>query len=79
MARIRQLKTGHGDITLAEWEPGCEELVQNARETFTREFTSGRLAYRILGVGVQEIVRSVDDVDWSLDADLLIVPAVTGG
>ncbi len=51
MAKLRLLKTGHGDLTLAEWDKDRPETVASAHALFTENFTSGRLAFRLDGPG----------------------------
>ena len=51
MAKLRLLKTGHGDLTLAEWDKDRPETVATAEALFTEHFTAGRLAFRLDGPG----------------------------
>ncbi len=45
------LKTGHGDLCLAEWDTKHEETVDHARRAFDENFTAGRMAFRLDGPG----------------------------
>ena len=47
MAKLRLLKTGHGDLTLAEWDKDRPETVTAAETAFAENFTGGRLAFRL--------------------------------
>ncbi len=51
MAKLRLLKTGHGDLTLAEWDKDQPETVAAAESAFAENFTAGRLAFRLDGPG----------------------------
>ena len=51
MAKLRLLKTGHGDLTLAEWDKDRPETVATAETLFSEHFTPGRLAFRLDGPG----------------------------
>ena len=75
MAKLRLLKTGHGDLCLAEWDIDAPESVQTAAAVFAREFTSGRLAFRLDGPGRSSPLRSFDETA----PEILIVPAIQGG
>jgi hypothetical protein len=75
MAKLRLLKTGHGDLTLAEWDRMHPESVATAEALFSEHFTPGRLAFRIDGPGQSRVIREFD-ADAS---EILIVPAVQGG
>ena len=79
MSRLRLLKSSAGDLTLAEWESGSTELIDCAKDAFRREFTGGRLAYRVLGPGAHEVIRSAEDIDWGIEGDVVLVPAIQGG
>ena len=41
MAKLRLLKTGHGDLTLAEWDKDQPETVTAAESAFSEHFTAG--------------------------------------
>ena len=41
MAKLRLLKTGHGDLTLAEWDKDRPETVAAAEVGVRREFHRG--------------------------------------
>src|SRR5581483_7287865 len=51
MAKLRLLKTGHGDLCLAEWDKDRPESVVEAASAFAENFTPGRLAFRLDGPG----------------------------
>lgn len=75
MAKLRLLKTGHGDLTLAEWDKDRPETVASAHAVFTEHYTSGRLAFRLDGPGQARAIRQFD----ATAAEILIVPAIQGG
>ena len=75
MAVLRLLKTGHGDLTLAEWDKDRPETVALAQSAFAEHFTSGRLAFRVDGPGRSTPIRQFD----KSAAEILIVPAIQGG
>lgn len=75
MSKLRLLKTGHGDLCLAEWEPGRPETIRQAAGIFAREFTPGRLAFRLDGPGRTTPLRDFDPAA----AEILLVPAIQGG
>ncbi len=75
MAKLRLLKTGHGDLTLAEWDRNRPETVAPARALFTEHFTAGRLAFRLDGPGQTRSIREFDVTA----PEILIVPAIQGG
>jgi hypothetical protein len=75
MAKLRLLKTGHGDLTLAEWDRNHPETVAPAQALFTEHFTAGRLAFRLDGPGQTRPIREFD----ATAAEILIVPAIQGG
>ncbi len=75
MGKLRLLKTGHGDVCLAEWDPSKEDTITMAREIFRDELRSGRLAFRLDGPG-----RSLPIKEFSVDApEILLVPPIQGG
>lgn len=77
MAKLRLLKTGHGDLCLAEWDPSRPETLETAESTFAREFhqTAGRLAFRLDGPGQTRPIQTFE-----ADApEILLVPAIQGG
>ena len=41
MAKLRLSKTGHGDLTLAEWDKDRPETVAAAESAFAEHFTAG--------------------------------------
>jgi hypothetical protein len=75
MAKLRLLKTGHGDLTLAEWDKDRPETIAAAEAAFAEHFTAGRLAFRVDGPGrstpIREFERSAPEI--------LIVPSIQGG
>ena len=75
MAKLRLLKTGHGDLTLAEWDKDLPETVASAHAVFTEHYTTGRLAFRLDGPGQSRVIRQFD----ATAAEILIVPAIQGG
>jgi hypothetical protein len=75
MAKLRLLKTGHGDLTLAEWDKDVPETVAAAEFAFAEHFTAGRLAFRLDGPGRTSPIRQFDRTA----GEILIVPAIQGG
>jgi hypothetical protein len=75
MAKLRLLKTGHGDLTLAEWDKRLPETVEAAAAQFTEHVTPGRMAFRLDGPGQTRLIRQFD----ATAPEILIVPAVQGG
>jgi hypothetical protein len=75
MAKLRLLKTGHGDLCLAEWDKTRPETVQEAEAAFAEHFTPGRLAFRLDGPGQSTPIRKFD----ASAAEILLVPAIQGG
>jgi hypothetical protein len=75
MAKLRLLKTGHGDLTLAEWDKSHPDSVATAEATFAEHFTPGRMAFRLDGPGQSRAIRQFD----ATAPEILIVPAVQGG
>jgi hypothetical protein len=75
MAKLRLLKTGHGDLTLAEWDQDQPETVATAETAFAEHFTTGRLAFRLDGPGRTSPIRQFDRTA----SEILIVPAIQGG
>ena len=75
MAKLRLLKTGHGDLTLAEWDKDLPETVASAHAVFTEHYTAGRLAFRVDGPGQSRAIRQFE----ATAAEILIVPAIQGG
>ena len=73
--KLRILKTGHGDLCLAQWELTDVESTSNARTLFEENFTAGRLAFRLDGPGRTTMIRTFDE---SAPA-ILIVPTIQGG
>jgi hypothetical protein len=75
MAKLRLLKTGHGDLCLAEWDKGQPETISRAAAVFHEQFTKGRLAFRLDGPGKTTPIRDFDPAA----AEILLVPAIQGG
>jgi hypothetical protein len=75
MAKLRLLKTGHGDLTLAEWEKNHPESVASAEAVFAEHLKPGRLAFRLDGPGQTRAIRQFD----ASATEILIVPAIQGG
>jgi hypothetical protein len=75
MAKLRLLKTGHGDLTLAEWDKDLPETVAAAEVAFAEHFTAGRLAFRVDGPGRTSCIRQFERAA----TEILIVPAIQGG
>jgi hypothetical protein len=75
MAKLRLLKTGHGDLCLAEWDVARPETVDQAASAFTEHFTPGRLAFRLDGPGQSRPIRAFD----ATAPEILLVPAIQGG
>jgi hypothetical protein len=75
MAKLRLLKTGHGDLCLAEWDAKRPETIEGAASAFAEHFTAGRLAFRLDGPGQTTPIRAFDPTA----AEILIVPAIQGG
>jgi hypothetical protein len=75
MAKLRLLKTGHGDLTLAEWDKDRPDSVAVAESAFAEHFTAGRLAFRLDGPGRTKPIREFE----KSAPEILIVPAIQGG
>ena len=75
MAKLRLLKTGHGDLCLAEWDPNRPDTVSGAATAFAEHFTAGRLAFRLDGPGRTQPIRAFD----ATATEILLVPAIQGG
>jgi hypothetical protein len=75
MAKLRLLKTGHGDLCLAEWDPARPETISLAETAFAENFTAGRLAFRLDGPGRTHLIRAFD----ASAPEILLVPAIQGG
>ena len=76
MAKLRMMKTGHGDISLAEWTDEDTGSIAVAERAFTENMRGG-LAFRLFPnqPGRSEPIKSFDP--WA--EEILIVPAVQGG
>lgn len=75
MAKLRLLKTGHGDLTLAEWDKDRPDTIVAAEAAFGEHFTAGRLAFRLDGPGKSTPIRQFE----KSAPEILIVPAIQGG
>jgi hypothetical protein len=75
MAKLRLLKTGHGDLVLAEWDITRPETIAVAESAFAEHCTAGRLAFRLDGPGRTTPIRRFE----RSAAEILIVPAIQGG
>lgn len=75
MSKLRLLKTGHGDLCLAEWDPEHPGTVARARSAFAEHFTPGRLAFRLDGPGQSRPLREFD----ATAPEIILVPAIQGG
>lgn len=75
MAKLRLLKTGHGDLCLAEWDAQRPESVLDAERAFQENLTPGRLAFRLDGPGQTRPIRAFD----ATAPEILLVPAIQGG
>jgi len=75
MSKLRLLKTGHGDLCLAEWDPKRPETVGQAETAFAENFTAGRMAFRLDGPGQTRAIRAFD----ATAPEIILVPAIQGG
>jgi hypothetical protein len=75
MSKLRLLKTGHGDLTLAEWDKDRPETIRVAEVAFAEHLTPGRLAFRLDGPGRSTPIERFERTA----AEILIVPAIQGG
>lgn len=75
MAKLRLLKTGHGDLCLAEWELTAPDTVAEAEAAFKEHVLPGRLAFRLDGPGQTTPIQTFDREA----PEILIVPAIQGG
>jgi hypothetical protein len=75
MAKLRLLKTGHGDLCLAEWDNECPETIRQAAAAFAEHFSSGRMAFRLDGPGQTRPIREFDPTA----PEIVLVPAIQGG
>ena len=75
MAKLRLLKTGHGDLCLAEWDAKKPATVAEAEAAFAENYTPGRLAFRLDGPGQSRPIRAFD----AEAPEILLVPAIQGG
>lgn len=75
MAKLRLLKTGHGDLCLAEWNLQMPDSVRDAEAAFAEHVTPGRIAFRLDGPGKTQPIQRFD----ATAPEILIVPAIQGG
>jgi hypothetical protein len=75
MSKLRLLKTGYGDLCLAEWDKDRPETVADAATAFAEHFTAGRLAFCLDGPGQSRPIREFDPAA----REILLVPAIQGG
>ncbi len=75
MAKLRLLKTGHGDLCLAEWDVKRPETITEAETAFQANYTPGRLAFRLDGPGQTRPIKAFD----AEAPEILLVPAIQGG
>lgn len=75
MSKLRLLKTGHGDLCLAEWDEQNPETIVQAEAAFAEHFTAGRMAFRLDGRGQTTPIRAFD----ASAPEILLVPAIQGG
>lgn len=75
MSKLRLLKTGHGDLCLAEWDANRPETISDAESIFARELTPGRMAFRLDGPGRTSPLKRFD----ATAPEIILVPAIQGG
>ncbi len=75
MSKLRLMKAGHGDLCLAEWDPGEPARCEEASRLFAEQIRQGCLAFRLDGPGHQTPLTAFD----STAPEILLVPAVRGG
>ena len=75
MAKLRLLKTGHGDLCLAEWDTMVPETVDRAANAFAENFRPGLMAFRVDGPGRTRPIREFDREA----PEILLVPPIQGG
>lgn len=75
MSKLRLLKTGHGDLCLAEWDVAQPDSISDAERAFAEHFTPGRMAFRLDGPGRTTPIRQFD----ATAPEILLVPAIQGG
>jgi hypothetical protein len=75
MSKLRLLKTGHGDLCLAEWDVAQPDSIGDAERAFAEHFTPGRMAFRLDGPGKTTPIREFD----ASAPEILLVPAIQGG
>lgn len=75
MAKLRLLKTGHGDLCLAEWDAQQPETIAAAERAFAENHTGGRMAFRLDGPGRSVPIKAFD----RLAPEIILVPAIQGG
>ena len=75
MSKLRLLKTGHGDLCLAEWDVARPETLDEAERAFSENYTAGRMAFRLDGPGRTTPIRAFD----AAAPEILLIPAIRGG
>lgn len=75
MAKLRLLKTGYGDLCLAEWDRTRPDSVKLAERAFAENLLPGRLAFRLDGPGRSTPIKEFD----ATAPEILLVPAIQGG
>jgi hypothetical protein len=75
MQKLRLLKTGHGDLCLAEWDRLRPETIAEAKKAFAENLLPGRLAFRLDGPGQSSVIREFD----ATAPEIILVPAIQGG
>lgn len=75
MPKLRLLKTGHGDLCLAEWDVEQPETIATAERSFAENYTGGRMAFRLDGPGLSAPITSFD----RFASEIILVPAIQGG
>ncbi|MEQ8768136.1 MAG: hypothetical protein RL885_29805 [Planctomycetota bacterium] len=75
MPKLRKMSTA-GDHIVAEWSLLKRDTFEQARKELHDELKKGCSAFRIEPGGGSTLIT---DIDPEVDADVLIVPPVTGG
>ena len=75
MSKLRLLKTGHGDLCLAEWDAASPETIDRAAAIFAENLTPGRMAFRLDGPGRTRPLKTFD----ATAPEIILVPAIQGG
>lgn len=71
--KLRLLKSGHGDLQLAEWTDEDVNSIEEARQIFARE-AIGRMAFRRDAQGKTALVT-----EFCEDSEMLLIPPIAGG